>query len=328
MSVPLTVACGLFDRTLALFHGDVAIEGCDSHFIALSPEEAFYRAFSNAEFDVAELSFSSYLIELSRGEGNYIGLPVFLGRSFRHSSIYVREDRIRHPLDLKGCRIGVPEYQVTAAVWARGILSDDYGVLPQDMSWFCGGVEQPGRRDKVSLQLPDDIQVTALQGEQTLSAMLRDGDIDALIAPRVPSCFTRNDAHVRRLFNNAPKIEADYFSRTGIFPIMHILGLRRTLVSQYPWLPRSVAKAFELARTQAELRLRDTTAPVVMLPWLSAELERTCAVMGENYWPYGVQANRKVLETLLRYESEQGLLAEPLSLDAIFAPGCYDSFRV
>lgn len=328
MALSLSVACGLFDRTEALFNGDVRIEGCQSLFLHLSAEETFFRAFTNAEFDIAELSFSSYLIELSKGGSDYIALPVFLGRSFRHNGIYVRNDRIKKPEDLKSARVGVPEYQVTAAVWMRGILEDDFAVHARDINWFTGGVEQVGRKEKVAIEMPTDISVQAIADHKTLAQMLVDGEIDALLAPRAPSCFLNKHENIGRLFPNYVDVEGDYYRRTGIFPIMHVLGIRRSLVEQHPWLPRSVTKAFEQARLHALPRLKDTTASLIMLPWLSAELERTQAIMGDDFWRYGVKENNSTLERIVRYLYNQGLTQSKIEIDDLFAPGSITEHKV
>ncbi|MCW8863709.1 MAG: hypothetical protein OQK09_07520 [Colwellia sp.] len=328
MTLSISVACGLFDRTEALFNGDVKIEGCHSTFLHLSAEETFFRAFSHAEFDIAELSFSSYLIELSKGYSDYIALPVFLGRSFRHNGIYVRNDRIKSPQDLKGARVGVPEYQVTAAVWIRGILEDEFAIHASDINWFTGGVEQAGRKEKVSIEIPENISIQAIADTKTLSQMLVDGEIDALIAPRAPSCFLNGSENIDRLFPNYVDVESDYYQRTGIFPIMHVLGIRRSLVEQHPWLPSSVTKAFEQARLHALPRLKDTTASLIMLPWLSAELERTQKIMGDDFWRYGVSENIATLESLVRYSHDQGLTSPKLEIDELFAAGSTTVFKV
>lgn len=326
MAIPITVACGPYDRTNALFDGRVKIEGCDANFLALSPEEVFYRAFTGGEFDVAELSFSTYLIQTSRGECDYVGVPAFVSRAFRHSAFYVRPDRIGEPADLRGARVGVPEYQVTAAVWARGILEDEYGVAPHDIRWVTGGVEDLGRHEKIPIELPDDIQIE--QAIRPLAMMLADGEIDAILAPRAPSCFDRGDQNVKRLFQDYRSTEAEYFKKTGIFPIMHLIGVRKSLVASQPWLPGSIFKAFEQARRVALPALSDATALNVSLPWLIAEAEWTRSVMGLEPWPYGIAPNRPTIDALLRYHFAQGLSRRQLTIEDVFASGTLDNFRI
>lgn len=326
MAIPITLACGPYDRTRALFDGQVAIEGCDVNFLALSPEEVFYRAFTGGEFDAAELSFSTYLIQTSRGECDYVGIPAFVSRAFRHSALYVRSDRINTPQDLRGARVGVPEYQVTAAVWVRGILEDEYGVAPREIAWVTGGVEQLGRHEKIPIKLPDDIRVE--QAVRPLAEMLADGEIDAILAPRAPSCFDKEAAHVKRLFQDFRAVEASYFQKTGIFPIMHLVGVKKSLVEKHPWLPGSLFKAFEQARRAALPALSDATALHVSLPWLTAEAEWTRTVMGAEPWPYGIEPNMRTIKALLRYHFDQGLSHRKLTVSDIFAAGVHDSFRI
>ena len=281
MKLPISVACGPYDRTRALFDGTVAIEGCDANVIALTPEETFFRAFSQAEFDVAELSLSTFLILTARGECPYVGVPAFVSRAFRHSAFYVRTDRISSPADLRGARVGVPEYQVTAAVWARGILEDEYGVAPSEITWVTGGVEELGRVEKTAIALPPDIRVEASR-DVPLARQLADGTIDAILAPRAPSCYAEGAPDVGLLFPDVRRTEADYYRKTGHFPIMHLVGVRRSLVEANPWLPASVLKAFAQAKAACLPALSDPTALHVTLPWLNAEAAFTREVMGDR----------------------------------------------
>ncbi len=326
-ALPLTVACWDYDRTRALMDGRVRIEGCETTCLPLAPEEVFFRAFGHAEFDVSELSLSTYMLTRARGDCPYIGIPVFPSRAFRHSAIYVNTAKgVREPADLKGREVGVPEYQVTAAVWVRGILADEHGVRPADIHWRTGGVEQPGRREKAAL--PGGIAVTPIEPDRTLSGMLEAGEIDALVAPRPPSCFTRGAPGVARLFPDFRPVEQDYFARTGIFPVMHLIGIRASLVAEHPWLPASVMKAFEAAKAACLPELDEVTALKITLPWVAAEAEATRAVMGDDYWPYGVERNRATLEALTRYAHEQGLLPERPAVEELFAPQTLDSVKV
>lgn len=325
--LPLTLACWDYDRTRALMDGRVEVEGCALTYLPLAPEEVFFRAFRNAEFDVSELSFSTYMIARSRGDCPYVGIPVFPSRAFRHSAIYVNVAKgVREPADLKGREVGVPEYQVTAAVWVRGILADEYGVAPADIHWRTGGIEQPGRREKVAL--PGGIAVTPVGEDRTLSAMLEAGEIDALVSPRAPSCFTRGAPDIQRLFPGFRAVEQDYAARTGIFPIMHLIGIRETLVAEHPWLPSSVMKAFETAKALCLPELDEVTALKITLPWIAAEAEATRAVMGDDYWPYGIDANRATLDALTRYAHEQGLVAERPKPETLFTPQTMETVRV
>jgi len=325
----LSVACQGYDRVRALVDGRVRIEGCRANFLPLGPEEAFFRAFRHAEFDVSELSFSSYLMTLDRGDPAYVALPVFPSRMFRHSAVYVRSDRgIAAPKDLKGRLVGVPEYQVTAAVWVRGMLQDEYGVKPSELRWRSGGLEEPGREEKLPLALPAEVELEPIAREKTLSRMLEGGELDALVAPRAPSCFVRGAPGVARLFPDFRPVEQAYFAMTGLFPIMHVIGIRRSLCEAHPWLAASVTKAFAQAKEQALAELADVTALAASLPWLPAEVEDTRRRMGADWWPYGVDANRRTLETLTRYAHEQGITRRRLAVEELFAASTLERTKI
>jgi 4,5-dihydroxyphthalate decarboxylase len=228
----LSIAMGNYDRTRPLYDGDVQIDGVDPVYMLLSPEEMFFRAFRDQAFDVSELSLSSFALKTAAGTNPYVGIPAFLSRAFRHTAIYIRTDRgIESPADLKGRRIGTPEYQLTACVWARALLEDEYGVKPSDITWVRGGMETPGRPEKIPLKLPADIKLESAPEDVTLSQMLERGEIDGLIGPRAPSCFERGDPKVGWLFRDPSRTAAEYFHKTGIFPIMHVLGVRRELAA-------------------------------------------------------------------------------------------------
>jgi 4,5-dihydroxyphthalate decarboxylase len=319
----LSVACFAYDRTAALFDGRARIDGCDLVGTILEPEEAFHRAFRTQDFDVTELSTSSHMMMLSRGAATHVGIPATLSRVFRHSGIYVRTDRIKGPADLRGKTIGVPEYQITANVWIRGLLQDEYGVRPNEMRWRRGGVEEPGRGERAPIRLPEDIDLAQIPPDRTLSGMLEAGEIDAVIGARAPSCFLRGAPHVGRLFPDYREVEEDYFRRTGIFPIMHIVGIRRELAERHPWLPLNVYKGFLDAKRIADKYLREINFLAVTHPWIVAEHERVQALMGADYWPYGLEANRKTLETLCRYSHEQGLSARLVAPEELFDPGTH-----
>ena len=329
MKLPLTIACWDYDRTQRLFNGEVPIEGCDPNFLNLPVEETFFRALRSAEFDVAELSMSSYTMLLSKGQSPYVAIPVFLSRAFRHSAIYVPAGSdIRQPADLRGRRVGVPEYQLTAPVWVRGILQDEYGVKPSELRWRTGGVETPGRHEKVQLSLPPEIDLASIPEGRTLNEMMLSGEIDALVAPRAPSAFHLPGRPVRRLFEDFRSVEQAYFAKTGIFPIMHVVGVRRTLVEQHPWLAASLLKAFTRAKDLALAELGEVAALKVSLPWVVAEQEATVAAMGADFWSYGVPTNEKVLRAFLRYHHEQGLSKRLVDLDEMFAPGTREQFVI
>lgn len=319
---------GDYDRNRALYDGRVQIDGCDPVYMLLNPEEMFFRAMRSRDFDVTELSFSSYLVKHSKGESPYIAVPVFLSRAFRHTSIYVRKDRIKKPEDLKGCRIGIPEYQLTAIVWARSILQDDYGVHPEDVTWVRGGIDTPGRPEKIKLDLPAGVKVESAPEGKTISDLLDEGSIDAFIAPRPPSGAAMNNPNVAWLFDDPTAIAKDYYRRTGIFPIMHVVGIRKELAQQHPWLPGAVFKGFSESKTKALELLADTSATKVTLPFVEEQLKAARETLGEDFWSYGVAPNRKTLEAFLHHHHAQGLSAKKVALDELFHPSTYESYSI
>src|SRR5689334_18755507 len=315
----LSIAVGDYDRVRPLIDGTVPIDGVDPVFMTLEPEEIFFRAFRHADFDMCELSMSSFTVKTANGDCPYVGVPVFPSRSVRHNSIYVRTDRITRPEELKGRRIGVPEYQVTANVWTRAMLEQEHGVKPSDVTWVRGGYEQPGRIEKIALDLPPDVRVQDAPAGATISGMLADGEIDAVIGPRAPSCFGRHP-QVGWLFPDPAAAAAEWFRKTRIFPIMHLLGVRRTLAEQHPWLPAAAMKAFEQAKARALAKLADTAASKVTLPFLDEHLHAARALMGEDFWSYGLEANRHVLQAFLQRHHAEGLSPRQLAPDELFHP--------
>jgi 4,5-dihydroxyphthalate decarboxylase len=321
MSVEITVASWDYDRVRPLLDGRVRIEGCRPNFLVLNPEECFHRAYLHQEFEVSEIGFSPHLIALSRGTNAYSAVPVFLSRMFRHSAIYIRRDRgIGSPADLKGRRIGVPEYQMSAALWARGMMHDEHGVGYDQVRWLQGGLEEPGRKDKFQLNLPPGFPLEAAPSGRSLSALLAAGDLDAVISARAPSCYLESDPQVTRLFADFRAAEREYFRRTRIFPIMHALGVRNDVVARHPWIAASLYKAFAAAKRIADQDLREVVALKIGLPWVAQEVADTQALMGEDYWPYGVEPNRTTLEALARYSFEQGLSVRLVAVEEMFVP--------
>lgn len=323
----LSVAMGDYDRTRALLDGAVLIDGVDPIFMTLSPEEAFFRAFRGAEFDVSELSLSSYTLKVSQGDCPYVAVPIFMSRAFRHTAIYVRRDRIRQASDLRGKRVGLPEYQLSANVWARALLKEDFGILPSDVTWVRGGIETPGRPEKLRIELPPGVTLEAADETDTLSAMLDRGDIDAFVGPRAPSCFGRNP-EVVWLYEDPTAAAQDYYRRTRIFPIMHVLGLRKTLVAQHPWLPMALYKAFDAAKDLALERLADPSAPKTSLPFLEEQIAAAQRLMGQDYWPNGVATNRHTLEAFLAHHHDQGLSKRRVAVEALFASTTYEMAKI
>lgn len=324
----LVLAAQNYDRLAPLRDGRVAPEGIDLNFIPLPVEETFFRQIRYAEFDVSEMSLSTYVLSLQSPSPQFAALPVFPSRYFRHQSIFVnRNSGIREPADLRGKVVGVPEYQITAAVWQRGILNDDYGVAPSDINWRRGGVEQPGRTEKLDLALPPDIALDSIGPAETLAAQLATGAIDALFCAHVPSVFKSND-EVVRLFPEYKQVEQDYFARTKIFPIMHVVVVRRSVLERHPWVAQSLYKAFEQARTTAVADLHYRSALMVMLPWLAHHIDETVQLMGEDFWSYGVEPNRSTIDTFLRYSYEQSLSRQLLKADDLFAESTASTYAI
>lgn len=325
--IELSIAVGNYDRIRPLVDGEVGIDGVDPVFMLLEPEEIFFRAFRHGDFDVCELSLSSFALRTARGDCPYVGLPVFPSRAFRHTAIYVRRDRVGRPEDLRGRRVGVPEYQLTANVWARALLADDHGVAAEDIVWVRGGLEQAGRVEKNPFVPPPGLRLEDAPAGRSLSALLAEGAIDGIIAPRAPSCFGQVP-EVGWLYPDPTAAAADYFRRTGIFPIMHLLGLRRELAERHPFLPMALTKAFTAAKGRAMAWLADPSACKVSLPFIEERLIEARALMGEDYWSYGLPANRATLAAFLTRHHLEGLSPRALTPEELFHPATHETFRI
>jgi len=328
-NIRLTLACWNYDRTRALADGRVPVDGVDLTYLSLPVEETFFRMLRYHEFDAAEMSLSSYVMSLFSGAPPFVAIPVFPSRSFRHSCIFVnRHSGISEPKDLIGKKAGSPEYQLTAPVWIRGILSDEYAVPVAGVKYFTGGQEEPGRIEKMKLSLPAEIQVQQIPAAKTLAKMLDSGEIDALYTPRIPSTFLHGSGSVRRLFENHAEVERAYFRKTRIFPIMHTVVIRRDIYEKHPWVAQSLYKAFVLAQRETYRDLYEAAALKYMLPWLLQHVEETRVMMGQDFWPYGFEPNLHTLETFLRYSHEQGLSKRQLNPRELFAPETFESFKI
>jgi 4,5-dihydroxyphthalate decarboxylase len=281
------------------------------------------------EFDIAEMSLSSYVMSLFKPDPPFVAIPVFPSRSFRHSCVYINVNSgIKEPKHLIGKKVGSPEYQLTAPVWIRGILTDEYGVPVNGVRYYTGGQEEAGRPEKLTLDVPNDIRIERIREDQTLSSMLANGEIDALYTPRMPSAFRSSNGHVKRLFENFAEIERDYFRRTRIFPIMHTVVIERRIYEQNRWVAQSLFKAFRAAQREVYEDLDETAALKVMLPWLPAHIEETRREMGPDFWSYGLEPNRHTLATFLRYSYEQGLSKRLLEPEELFVPETQESFKI
>lgn len=327
MARHLSLACWDYDRTLALSDGRVRPEGIELTYINLPVEETFFRMSRHGEFDVAEMSLSTYVLTLARGR-QFVAIPVFPSRAFRHNGVYVHSGAgITEPADLRGRRVGVPEYQVTAAVWIRGILAEHHGLPVSSVRYRTGGLRRPGRIEKVQTH-PDGVEIQPIGAHATLERMLVSGEIDALYSPRTPEPFLAGDPAVRRLFEDPRAEEVRYCERTGIFPIMHTVVIRREVYEKDPWIANSMFKAFIDAKALVTDRLDETAASPSMLPWCYDDAREARRLLGDDFWSYGVTANESVLRTFLRYSFEQGLadrLYEPFEL---FASSTIESYVI
>jgi len=325
----LSLACWNYDRTRGLLEDRIPVDGIDLTYINIPVEETFFRMIRHSEFDVAEMSLSSYTLSMFREPRPFVAIPVFPSRYFRHSCIYInRNSGIREPKDLIGKRVGNPEYQLTAGVWIRGILSDDYQVPVSSVTYFRGGEETPGRTEKQAVSLPPEIRLENIADDKTLSQMLLDGEIDAIYSPRTPSALAKGKGIVRRLFEDYETVEREYYQRTKIFPIMHAIVIRREVYEKYPWVAQSLYKAFVLAQREVYEDLYETAALKFMLPWQIRHAEQTRELMGKDFWPYGFEQNVHGLSTFLRYSFEQGLSKRLLTPRELFVPEALEAFKI
>lgn len=321
-NLKLTLACGDYDRTRALWDGRVSPEGIELTYIALKPGEMFFRMLQSSEFDISEMSLSHHMTELSGRNPRFIAIPTFTSRFFRHSCIFInKKSGIKTPEDLKGKRVGTSEYSMTAGLFIRGLLQHDYGVAPSDMEWYVGGLEKPGgHEESIEINIPENVHIQRIPGEKTLNEMLADGEMDALVTARVPPCLWARHPDVARLWPNYKEVEIDYYRRTKIFPIMHTVIIKREIYDAHPWVTQSLYKAFSQAKKLCQEEMNFSGALAYMLPWLIAEYESAVSLFGEDFWPYGVEANRVTLEAATRYSYEQGLSSRKLSVEELFAP--------
>lgn len=316
----LTCALWDYDRTRPLMDGRVAPEGIDLDIQVVRPGKTFQRMLETGEFDVCEMSLSAFAILKARGESPFVGLPVPLSKIFRHSCIYVRNGAgISGPADLKGRRVGTPQYSATGIVFLRGMLKDEYGVTPEDMHWFTGGLNKPGEKPRLPLNLR--VPHESIGETQTLEQMFEAGELDVLFANQIPSLFLNSSPSITRLFPNYRELEKDYFRRTGIFPIMHIVVIRNDVFAKAPWIAASLYRAFSAARNLAVECLYDSDALHLSLPFLLDHVEEARQVFGPDFWPYGIEPNRPTWDALCRYVYDQGLAPRPLTADELFLSG-------
>lgn len=317
------------DRVMALHDGRVQVPGVKLESVIQPTSKLFPLAVQKADYDITEMSISSYILQVARGEGEYVALPAFVSRAFRHAGFFARAGSgITSPADFAGKKIGVPEYQMTAALWMRGILHDEYGVDAAGIHWRTGALDAGVRRERLQLDLPEGMQVEPIEDGQTLQQLLLDGEIDGLLAPKPPQNFLDGDPSLVRLFPDFETAEQDYYSRTGFFPIMHLIGVKKSICEEHPWLPKALFQGLVEARDMALQRLRDVwlgNANRLSLPWLGANMERTLACLGPDYWSYGFGANRAELDAVCRYSVEQFLAPRRVDPRDLFHPSLLDS---
>lgn len=324
----LTIACSDYDHVRDLATGRVRIEGVDPIFLDLPVEEIFFRFTKYREWDVSEMSMGKYVNLRSRGDDSLTAIPVFPSRVFRHSSLYVRTDsELEDPADLADKRVGLPEWAQTASVYSRGLLMHEYGVDLRTIQWFQAGVNQPGRIEKVPLQLPDGVTYEPLP-ERTLDDLLLAGDVDAVMTAHAPASFEAGDGRVRRLMRDSRAAEEAYYRSTGIFPIMHTVAIRRDVVDRWPWVAQELYKAFEEAKQRSVARAREMTASRFPVPWIPEYAARAMSIFGEDPLPYGLKANRRTLDAFLSFAAEQGVAHGVLTADELFEPTTFESFRI
>jgi 4,5-dihydroxyphthalate decarboxylase len=316
--IHLTLAISPYDHVRDLACGEVRAEGIELTSLNLGIEEIFHRFLKYREWDVSELSFAKYVAMRSQGDHSVLAIPVFPSRVFRHSAVFVRSGSpLREMTDLAGKRVGIPEWSQTAGVYMRGLLAHQYGVQLEGIDWWQAGVNEPGREEKVELQLADGIRLTRLK-DRTLNEMLLAGELDAVMSAHPPQAFKEGSPEVRRLLEDPDAVEEDYFRETGIWPIMHIVAIRKEILDRYPWVAMNLFKAFEAAKDRSLQRLNESTASRFPLPWQGVYSERARELFGEDQFPYGIEANRPSIEALLEYCHEQRVAQRHLTAEEIF----------
>jgi len=326
--LPLTAAFCDSDHMRDLAMGRVVPEGIDLTCLNPPVEEIFYRFLINREWDVSELSFAKYVSLQAKGDDRFIALPIFPSRMFRQSSLYVRANGpIKNISDLKGRKVGIPEWAQTAAVYSRGFLVHQYGLNLKDIDWVQAGVNQAGRIEKVQIRLPDGINLTRIT-DRSLNDMLLAGDLEAVLAARPPISFTSGNGEVKRFFDNCREVETAYYRETGIFPIMHVIAVRKEILDAHPWVARNLFTAFEDARRRSIERVLDLTVSLAPIPWGNDFAREGKALMGENFFSYGIEPNRRTLDAFLQYAFEQGVCEKRLSVEELFPPQLQGEYKV
>ena len=323
--ITLSLAIDEYEHTREIVSGAIPVEGVDIVPVRLPIEEIFFRMSKFHEFDIAELSSGKYISLRSQGDNTFTALPIFVSRAFRHSSFYVRADgAIRHPEQLAGKRVGIPEWAQTASVYSRGLIVHEYGVPLASIEWVQAGVNEPGRVEKVDRKLPEGVRYRQ-EPTKCLNDMLLAGELDCVLTARPPKALGNG---IVRLFPEYQPIEEAYYKKTGIYPIMHTVVVKTSVLEQHPWVAMNLFKAFDLARRRSMARMDDITASHAPLAWLKAYSERNKSIFGEDFFPYGLEPNRKTLEAFLRYGFEQGVCFRKLTPEELYPAGVLASFKV
>lgn len=326
--IGLTIAMSDYDHVRDFANGSITAEGIDANFLTLQIEEIFHRFIKFQEWDVSEISFGKYVALRARDGSDFTSIPVFPSRIFRLSSIFVRPDgAVRKPEDLAGKKVGIPEWAQTAAIYTRGYLMHQLGIPLADIEWFQAGVNQPGRAEKVAINLPDGVSLTPVP-DRSLQDLLLSGDIDAMASAHPPEIFEAGGGEIIRLVPDYKDAEETYFKDTGIFPIMHTVGIRRAIAEKYPWAPMNLFKAFEEAKRASVARAFEMTASRFPIPWGAYHADSARGLFDGEYWPYGIEANRKTLEAFLLYSYEQGVCERHLAVEELFPETVQSKFLV
>jgi 4,5-dihydroxyphthalate decarboxylase len=324
----LTLATTDYDHVRDLGNGAVQADGIVLTAFVLPVEEIFFRFIKNQEWDVSEMSFGKFIGFAAQGNSPFIGIPVFPSRVFRHSAFYVRADRdIKSPKDLEGKSVGIPEWAQTAGMYARGFLAETAGVDLTKIKWVQAGMNEAGREEKVEFKLPAAIQYSQRR-DTSISAMLLSGELDAALCARVPDAFTQGGGKVVRLYPDYRIEEMRYYEATGIFPIMHVIALRRAVFERYPWVAMNLLKAFEQAKQRSLARIADLTASRIPVPWAASVASEWGKAFGADPFPYGLEPNRKTLDAFCRFAYAQGVTAKKLTPDDLFPKEVRASARV
>lgn len=326
--LPLTAAMPEYEHVRDLALGRIQVEGIDLTLLSFPVEEIFYRFIVYKEWEVSEISMAKYVSLIAAGDQSFWALPIFPSRVFRHSSLYVRKDGpIKAITDLKGRKVGIPEWAQTAAVYSRGFLQHQYGIDLASIKWVQAGVNQPGRVEKVDLQLPKGVSIDR-RLDKSLNGMLVAGEVDAVLAARAPDAFLAGDPNIIRFFGDFLEIEQQYYKETGIFPIMHTVAVRRDVLDKNPWVARNLFYAFDEARRRSIARAMDNTVSLYPIPWGFEYARRGLETMGTDYFPYGIEENRKTLEAFLIYAHEQGVCKKLLTVEELFPRQLYTAHKV